>query len=136
MAEQSANRGITIGMGVVILVGVAISFLVTSVGDWELSDWVVNLAGVVLAVVLFVVAAQGRALPERLAPQGQSARRLRALSIFAIVAFGLVLLIFVGAELTGGFEATDGPIAGVLAAGLVYMVGQLSDANRAIKSEG
>jgi len=136
MAEQSANRGITIGMGVVILVGVAISFLVTSVGDWELSDWVVNLAGVVLAVVLFVVAAQGRALPERLAPQGQSARRLRALSIFAIVAFGLVLLIFVGAELTGGFEATDGPIAGVLAAGLVYMVGQLSDANRAIKSGG
>jgi len=136
MAEQSANRGITIGMGVVILVGVAISFLVTSVGDWELSDWVVNLAGVVLSVVLFVVAAQGRALPERLAPQGQSARRLRALSIFAIVAFGLVLLIFVGAELTGGFEATDGPIAGVLAAGLVYMVGQLSDANRAIKSGG
>ncbi len=136
MAEQSANRGITIGMGVVILVGVAISFLVTSVGDWELSDWVVNLAGVVLAVVLFVVAGQGRALPERLAPQGQSARRLRALSIFAIVAFGLVLLIFVGAELTGGFEATDGPIAGVLAAGLVYMVGQLSDANRAIKSGG
>ena len=136
MAEQSANRGITIAMGVVILVGVAISFLVTSVGDWELSDWVVNLAGVVLAVVLFVVAGQGRALPERLAPQGQSARRLRALSIFAIVAFGLVLLIFVGAELTGGFEATDGPIAGVLAAGLVYMVGQLSDANRAIKSGG
>lgn len=136
MAEQSSNRGITIGMGVAILVGVAISFFTTSVGDWELSDWIFNLAGVLLAVVLFVMAGQQRALPARLAPQGQSAKRLRALSIFAIIAFALVLLIFVGAELTGAFEPTDGTIAGVLAAGLIFMVGQLSIANRALKSEG
>lgn len=136
MAEQSANRGITIAMGVAILIGVAISFLATSVGDWELSDWVINLAGVLLAIVLFVVAGQGRALPDRLAPQGASARRLRALSIFAIIAFGLVLLLFVGAELAGAFEATDGAFAGVIAAGLIFMVGQLAIANRALKSEG
>ena len=136
MSDQSSKPGITVAMGVVILVGVAISFLVTSIGDWELSDWVVNLAGVVLAIVLFIVAAKGNALPARLAPQVQSARRLRALSIFAISAFGIVLLIFLGAELTGGFEATDGTIAGVIAAGLVYMIGQLAEANRAIRSGG
>jgi len=136
MAEQSANRGITIAMGVAILVGVAISFISTDIGDWELSDWVINLAGVLLAIVLFVVAGQGRALPDRLAPQVQSARRLRALSIFSIIAFGIVLLLFLGAELTGAFEATDGVFAGVIAAGLIFMIGQLSVANRALKSEG
>ena len=136
MSDQSSKPGITVAMGVVILVGVAISFLVTSIGDWELSDWVVNLAGVVLAIVLFIVAAKGNALPARFAPQVQSARRLRALSIFAISAFGIVLLIFLGAELTGGFEATDGTIAGVIAAALVYMIGQLAEANRAIRSGG
>ncbi len=134
MAQKSASRGISIGMGVAALAGVALSLLTTPVADWEFFDWLFNGVAVAFAVALFIFAALGRSPLGSLPTDEHGLRRTRVLAIFAIAAFGVVLLLFLGAGLTGSWDPQDGAVVGLIAAAAISVAGRLSLINRALES--
>lgn len=134
MAHQSASRGISIGMGVAALAGVALSLLTTTIAEWGFFDWLFNGIAAAFAVVMFVFAALGRSSLGALPADEHGLRRTRVLAIFGIAAFGLILLLFLGAGLTGSWDPQDGPVTGLIAAGAISLAGRLSLINRALES--
>jgi len=134
MAKQSASRGISIGMGVAALAGVALSVLTTTIDEWGFFDWLFNGIAAAFAIVMFVFAALGRSSLGALPADEHGLRRTRVLAIFALAAFSLVLLLFLGAGLTGAWDPQDGPVVGLIAAAAISLAGRLSLINRALES--
>jgi len=121
-------------MGIAALAGVALSLLTTTIADWGFFDWLFNGIATAFAVVFFVFAALGRSTISPLPADDHSLRRARVLSIFSMSAFGIILLLFLGAGLTGSWDAQDGPAVGLIAAATITLSGRLSLINRALET--